>query len=123
MKRLFLSLLISVCTLCVAQNNHMKFKGIPMEGPVESFVKKLEAKGYTYLGQQDALFILQGEFAAEKDCVIGVTTENNEVKSVTVFFHEKETWGELSREYYMFKSLLTEKYGKPECIEGFKDEE
>ena len=32
MKQLILSLLLAVCTVCNAQTNHMKFKGIPIEG-------------------------------------------------------------------------------------------
>ena len=32
MRELILSLLLAVCTVCTAQTNHMKFKGVPMEG-------------------------------------------------------------------------------------------
>ena len=42
MKQLILSLLLAVCTVCNAQTNHMKFKGIPIEGTVLS--KSLKAK-------------------------------------------------------------------------------
>ena len=41
MKQLILSLLLAVCTVCNAQTNHMKFKGIPIEGTLDSFVQKL----------------------------------------------------------------------------------
>ena len=40
MKQLILSLLLAVCTVCNAQTNHMKFKGIPIEGTLDSFVQK-----------------------------------------------------------------------------------
>lgn len=119
MKRLFLSLLISFCTLCMAQTNHMKFKGIPMEGTVESFVKKLEAKGYTYLGQSNGQACLLGDFAIRKDCGIAVTSENGVVKEVAVLNPAKENWADISREYYILKDMLTEKYGKPESMEEF----
>ena len=49
MKQLILSLLLAVCTVCNAQTNHMKFKGIPIEGTLDSFVQKLKSKGFTYL--------------------------------------------------------------------------
>ncbi len=119
MKRLFLSLLISVCTLCMAQTNPMKFKGIPMEGTVENFVKKLEAKGYTYLGQSNGQACLLGDFAIRKDCGIAVTSENGVVKEVAVLNPAKENWADISREYYILKDMLTEKYGKPESMEEF----
>ena len=64
MKQLILSLLLAVCTVCNAQTNHMKFKGIPIEGTLDSFVQKLKSKGFTYLGQQDGMALLKGEFAA-----------------------------------------------------------
>ncbi len=119
MKRLFLFLLISVCTLCMAQPNPMKFKGIPMEGTVESFVKKLEAKGYTILGEENRNFILQGEFSIIKDCIIAVASEKGKVKSVTVINPEKENWAEVYKEYYVLKKMLTEKYGMPRSFEEF----
>lgn len=47
MKHLLCTLLLTltVC-LCSAQTEHMKFKGIPMEGTLQSFTLKLKAKGY-----------------------------------------------------------------------------
>ena len=63
MKQLILSLLLAVCTVCSAQTNHMKFKGIPMEGTLQSFTTKLKAKGYTPIGIQDGVSLLKGEFA------------------------------------------------------------
>ena len=67
MKHLIITLLMSVMvTASSAQTNHMKFKGIPMEGTLNSFVQKLKEKGYTYLGQQEGMALLKGEFAATK---------------------------------------------------------
>lgn len=60
MKHLILSLLLAVCTVCSAQTNHMKFKGIPIEGTLNSFVQKLKDKGYTFIGQQNGMAILKG---------------------------------------------------------------
>lgn len=52
MKHLLTSLLLFFAVgICSAQSEHMKFKGIPMEGSLNSFVDKLKSKGYTYLGQ------------------------------------------------------------------------
>ena len=53
MKHLFFTVLFSVLvSVCSAQTNHMKFKGVPMEGTLNSFVQKLKDKGFTYIGAQ-----------------------------------------------------------------------
>ena len=125
MKHLILSLLLAVCTVCSAQTNHMKFKGIPIEGTLNSFVQKLKDKGYTFIGQQDGMAILKGEFAATKGCTIGVArfSDRDQVNLVAVIFPEEETWTGITKSYYTLKDMLTEKYGTPECIEEFSDRE
>ena len=123
MKQLILSLLLAVCTVCNAQTNHMKFKGIPIEGTLDSFVQKLKSKGFTYLGQQDGMALLKGEFAATKGCTVGVArfSDRDQVNLVAVIFPEEESWSGITKSYYTLKDMLTEKYGTPECIEEFSD--
>ncbi|MBO5627880.1 MAG: hypothetical protein J5965_02225 [Aeriscardovia sp.] len=123
MKQLILSLLLAVCTVCNAQTNHMKFKGIPIEGTLDSFVQKLKSKGFTYLGQQDGMALLKGEFAATKGCTVGVArfSDRDQVNLVAVIFPEEESWSGITKSYFTLKDMLTEKYGTPECIEEFSD--
>ena len=123
MKHLILSLLLAVCTVCSAQTNHMKFKGIPIEGTLNSFVQKLKDKGYTFIGQQDGMAILKGEFAATKGCTIGVArfSDRDQVNLFAVIFPEEETWTGITNYYYTLKDRLSKKYGEPECIEEFSD--
>ncbi len=125
MKQIVLSLLLAVCTVCSGQTTHMKFKGIPMEGTLNSFVQKLKEKGYTYLGQEDGMALLKGEFAATKGCTVGVArfADRDQVNLVAVIFPEEETWNSITRSYYNLKDMLTEKYGNPESIEQFSDRE
>ena len=125
MKQLILSLLLAVCTVCTAQTNHMKFKGIPIEGTLNSFVQKLKDKGFTFVGQQDGTAILKGEFAATKGCTIGVArfSDRDQVNLVAVIFPEEDSWTRITKSYFMLKEMLTEKYGTPECIEQFSDSE
>lgn len=125
MKKIILSLLLLICTICSAQTNHMKFKGIPMEGTLNSFVQKLKNKGFTYLGQHDGTAILQGEFAAIKGCTIGVSrfSDRDQVNLVGVIFPEEKSWNGISNSYYHLKDMLTVKYGTPESIEHFSDRE
>lgn len=47
MKQLFLTIMLTLLVgICPAQTEHMKFKGIPMEGTLLSFTNKLKTKGY-----------------------------------------------------------------------------
>lgn len=125
MKKLIIMLLLAVCTNCMAQSNHMKFKGIPIEGTLNSFVQKLKDKGYTYIGQEDGTAILKGEFATTKGCTIGVVrfSDRDQVRLVAVIFPDEETWNGITNRYYFLKEMLTEKYGQPDCVEKFTDRE
>ena len=96
MKQFVLSLLIAVCTVCNAQTGHMKFKGVPMEGTLQSFTTKLKAKGFTPVGIQDGVSLLKGEFAGYKNCTIGaVADKSGMICKVSVIFPEMDKWGDL----------------------------
>lgn len=126
MKQLLLSLVFSsIVCLCSAQSNHMKFKGIPIEGTLNSFVQKLKDVGYNYVGTQDGMAILTGEFAATKGCTIGVArfSDRDQVNLVAVIFPEEDSWSPITSTYYTLKSMLSEKYGEPEVVEEFSDNE
>lgn len=126
MKKCLLTTLFAfICTMSFAQTEHMKFKGLPLTGPLMSFVEKLKQKGYTYIGKQDGIAILSGEFATVKKCTIGVASFDgkDQVNSVVVFFPEKEVWSEITRDFFGLKNLLTEKYGEPESVEEFPNGE
>ena len=123
MKRIFISLLLAVCTICMAQTQHMKFKGVPMEGSIREFANQLSKKGFTSLGVDNGVALLSGEFASYKGCTIGaVSDQSGMVCKVVVIFPEMDKWGDLEHCYMIFKSMLSEKYGKPkECTELFQD--
>ena len=117
---LFLAALVSVSA---AQTSHLKFKGIPIEGTLNSFVQQLRAKGFSYIGTQDGIAVLNGEFAATKGCTVGVTrfSDRDQVNQVVVVFPKKDTWSGISQSYFSLKELLTEKYGTPESSETFSN--
>ena len=128
MKSIPTTLLCFVLTMTsIAQNNnekteHMTFKGVPIDGTLNEYVSKMKQSGFTLIETEDGVAILQGDFAAYKDCIIGVATLKGKdlVSKITVIFPEQETWSSLSSNYYNLKELLTEKYGEPsEIIEKF----
>lgn len=64
MKHFLLTLLLTfVVGISSAQTEHMKFKGIPMEGTLRTFTGQLRAKGFATVATQDGISLLNGEFA------------------------------------------------------------
>lgn len=106
--------------ICQAQTEHMKFKGIPMEGTLQSFTNQLIKKGYTHIVTQDGTSLLTGEFASYKNCTIGVVTDNSgAICKVVVFFPDMDKWGDLYGCYAIYKEMLIEKYGRPSQSEEY----
>ena len=126
MKQFIIALFLLISSsVCIAQTEHMKFKGIPIDGPLNSFVQKLKDKGFSYIGTRDGIALLEGEFATKKGCSIGVSrfSDRDQVCMVIVLFPEEETWSSITQTYYSLKGLLTEKYGTPETTEYFSNHE
>ena len=97
MKHLFLTLLLPfVVGICSAQTEHMKFKGVPMEGTLQTFTSKLKAKGFTPVGIQDGVSLLNGEFAGYKDCTIcAVADKSGMICKVSVIIPSMDKWLDL----------------------------
>ena len=126
MKKYLLFFVFSVFALVsIAQTEspHLTFKGVPIDGTLNAYVQKMKQKGFTYLGTENGVALLKGDFAAYKGCTIGVATlkQQDLVSRITVIFPDCKTWGTLSDNYYTLKEMLTEKYGNPvEVIEEFQ---
>ena len=119
MKRILFTLLIACCSLMSwAQSEHMTFKGVPIDGTLTEFVTKMKTAGFTHLGTQDGVAVLQGDFAGYKNCMVGVYTLKplNVVSMIGVMFNVRETWSDLEDDYDFFKTMLTEKYGEPAVV-------
>ena len=121
MKKLFLPMFFTLAVLTsFAQaksdsSKHLSFKGIPINGTLAEYVSKMKTSGFTHKSTKDGVEILEGDFAAYKNCVVGVSTlkQKDLVNKITVMFPDRETWSSLSSNYFDLKNLLTEKYGKP----------
>lgn len=126
MKKLLLSIALTIChiiSFAQSSNDHLTFKGVPIDGSLKEYVSKMKAAGFTYLGTSDGTAILQGDFAGFKGCIIGVSTLKNSdvVNTIGVIFPEKDDWSSLESNYLTLKRMLTTKYGKPsECTEEFQ---
>ena len=130
MKNYLLSLVFSFITLnslAQTESPHLSFKGVPIDGTLNEYVQKMKQKGFMYLGTEEGVALLRGDFAAYKGCTIGVVTlkQQDLVSKITVIFPNCETWATLANNYFSLKEMLTEKYGEPadvvEKFEGYSE--
>ena len=99
----------------MAQEEHLSFKGVPINGTLKQYTAAMVKAGFKSEGTEDGLSILSGDFAGFKDCLVGVSTLKNcdVVNRISVLFPEKDTWSALLGDYEHLKDLLTTKYGEP----------
>ncbi|MDD4970628.1 MAG: hypothetical protein PHT07_14475 [Paludibacter sp.] len=119
MKKIFVILIFALTTtIALAQTNssdHLSFKGVPIDGTLNEYVAKLKQSGFTMLGTENEVVMLNGDFASYKGCIIGVSTIKGKdlVSKITVIFPALESWSLLASNYFNLKAMLTEKYGEP----------
>ncbi|MCM1140580.1 MAG: hypothetical protein NC453_18575 [Muribaculum sp.] len=120
MKHFILTLCIILAALAANAQEHLSFKGIPIEGSITTFCQKLKAKGFIQLGSEGNTRLFKGDFTGRKATVAVTATDvGNDVYSVAVFFDESDSWNTLVNIYEHYKNLYTEKYGYPSQCEEY----
>ncbi|MBR6775231.1 MAG: hypothetical protein IKM23_05910 [Bacteroidales bacterium] len=125
MKKIVVTLfLLMSFTLIFAQSSeHLKFKGVSIDGTLSEYVSKMKQAGFQLVGTDDGVALLEGEFAGYRGCLIAVSTLKsvNVVNTIGVVFPARENWSSLEGDYEHLKSMLTEKYGEPsDVVEKFQ---
>ena len=93
------------------ENQHFSFQGIPLEGSLNKFVKKLQKKGYILEFEGECNARLTGKFAnSDVMLLVASTPISDEVYQVMVFFVEN-IWSNAKNRYLKFKDMLSKKYG------------
>ena len=112
MKKLLLTICsLLFCVLSYAQTEHLMFKGLPIDGSKQEFVKELQRQGYVYVDDD----ILSGTFIGRDSYVfIYDTPITNTVWQVGVLFKSAyDTWSLIKRIYDDLVDVYTKKYGAP----------
>ena len=99
--------IISSITFAQTETEHLTFKGIPIDGSLDSFVQKLKTQNLTYIGKENGIAIFMGEFAAYKDCTIGIVSlkQKDLVCKAAVTFSSCKTWSSLSDNYFTIEEF------------------
>ena len=114
MKKILLSFFALLFSLVVfAQGEHLKFKGIPIDGELSAFMNEMQKLGFAWKAKDDNGAVFTGKFAGVNDCCIVVQCSEGVVTAVSVMFPVAETWGELYGRFSSLKEMLTKKYGYP----------
>lgn len=115
MKKIFFTLTMLFVALNIMAQEHLSFKGIPIEGSMTNFCQKLKDKGFTSIGSENNLTLFTGDFTG-RNATVGVTATNDgeNVFAVVVLLDPSKEWNSLVNTYDYYKDLYTRKYGKPE---------
>lgn len=120
MKKNLLTFVVALFTLSCMAQEHLSFKGIPIEGSMTEFCNKLEQKGFVKLEHKDgnSATMFVGEFVGS-EAIVGVNADDNgeNVFSVAVIFQPSGEWKVLTETYDFYKNLYIRKYGKPTQVE------
>lgn len=114
MKRIVIVLTALFATISMMAQEHLSFKGIPIEGSMTEFCKKLKAKGFTSIDQKNNGTLFTGDFTG-REATVGVTAtdDGQNVFAVVVLFDPSGEWNTLVNTYDYYKDLYTRKYGEP----------
>ena len=114
MKKIVTILTVLFATISMMAQEHLLFKGIPIEGSMTEFCQKLKAKGFTSIGQENNITLFTGDFTG-REATVGVTAtdDGKNVFAVVVLFNPSGEWNTLVNTYDYYKDLYTRKYGKP----------
>lgn len=114
MKKLIITLIILCYAIGGYSQEHLAFKGIPIEGNINSFCQKLKSKGFMQIHSQDNIRLFTGNFTG-REATVGVVADQggNDVYSVVILFPSNKEWNQLVNTYEYYKELYEEKYGTP----------
>lgn len=100
--------------------DHLKFKGIPIDNNINVFSKELIKQGFTLSESKGNMIILKGEFVGKQCDVYIVGTKKTLLTwKVYISFNKESSWNSLKSKYNELKEQFTAKYGNGESYEFF----
>jgi hypothetical protein len=112
MKKIIALVLLFITILASAQE-HLKFKNVPIDGSLNSFVQKLNDEGLALDLEKysNQIAVLHGDFAGLSNCTFHIlTTKSGTVCKVMVTSDNYYSWRTVKSEYNKYKELYLGKY-------------
>lgn len=118
------SVLLFSITIMAQTTDHLKFKGIPIDGNINEFVAQVAKNGLSiaYNNTENGFVVLEGKFAG-LDCRgwVRCSPQSLIVHLVALYGPKETSWSTIKSEYEKYKKLYTKKYGTPKSYEYFSD--
>lgn len=118
MKQLHIAAIIATLFLSIsslAQESHLQFKGIPIDGNYVDFAQKLIQKGFKQEEVTDYGIVLRGTFMATPEVMVTVHPEpvSKVVSYVVASIDAGDNWTSIEQKYYQIVDTYKQKYGEP----------
>lgn len=96
MKKILITLTVLFAVIDIMAQEHLSFKGIPIEGSMTEFCQKLKSKGFTSIGRENNITLFSGDFTG-RQATVGVTAtdDGKNVFAVVVLFDPSGEWNTL----------------------------
>ena len=121
MKKIALVLIASLLAFSAFAQEHLTFKGIPIDGTIYQFSAKLKNAGFSDLKKDNDGRWYVGQFTGKKcQLLVQYTAVTETVHTVHVFFDDRTQWSLAKSDYSALKKALTQKYGEPVSREEFE---
>lgn len=117
MKRFLIVVVITLWFLPISAQEHLSFRGIPIDGPISEYVDKLTQTGFKLIQKSQDNYVLSGNFTGYK-CRVFVESSviSHTVHSVCVLLNQSDDWATIKNDYTTIKKGLTLKYGEPSNV-------
>lgn len=110
MKKLLVIALLVISTIANSQE-HLKIKGVEINGSFDNFVYELSTHGCSYGTNMHGFFMIKGEFAGEEMFFFPQVSSSGNVYSVVVCSSSYKERSALNARYRELYQLLSQKYG------------
>lgn len=117
MKKILCTLLLITFTISGYSQEHFEFMGIPIDGSVDAFAKRLKDKGFKESSSKDKYF-LEGKFATEDVYVqIVKTPKTQTVCAVLIHYYQvQNNWNLIKLKFDNLVRQFSIKHNNPEDL-------
>jgi hypothetical protein len=114
MKKAIFLLVCFTLSISAFSQEHLTFKGVPINGYLPDFVEEMKEKGFSFETVGDGTAWMEGNFLNENcSLYMLVSPKSQLVYCVVITLPKKDSWYRLKSSYKDIISQYQKKYGKP----------